>query len=373
MKQSKWNDLGVTTSLLGIGCMHFPKTSEGKIDEEQSAAMLQAARDAGVNYFDTAWFYHDGESENFLGRFLQRWPRDSYYLTTKMPCLENMTLERAKEVFETQCSKLQTDHFDFYMLHAMSGSRYQLFKDLGIVDYCQQLKEQGRIKYLGFSFHDDYNAFETILNDRDWDFCQIQYNYMDTDVQAGDRGYELCVQKNVPVIVMEPVKGGTLAILPDEAAAPLKALRPDDSMARWALRWVGSHPNVKMILSGMSSMAQVQDNLATFAEFEPLTEAETAALQQAKAILLSRVRNGCTGCRYCMPCPAGVDIPGTFSVWNNYGMYQNPEDARRRWNWLDKEEQPINCVQCGKCEGVCPQQLPIRAQLAQAQVELSAL
>ena len=328
MKQSTWNDLGVTTSLLGFGCMRFPVTAEGTIDEEQSAAMLEAARAAGVNYFDTAWFYHSGESENFLGRFLQRWDRDSFYLATKMPPREGMSLELAKETFATQCQKLQTDHFDFYLLHSMTGERYQQFKDLGIVDWCQQLKEEGKIRYLGFSFHDDYAAFETIVNDRDWDFCQIQYNYMDTDVQAGDKGYALTVEKNLPVIVMEPVKGGTLASLPEEAAAPLKALRPEASMASWALRWVGTRENVKMILSGMSTMEQVQDNLATFTDFEPLSDAEAAAVNEAKAILLSRVRNGCTGCRYCMPCPAGVNIPGNFSLWNSYGMYRNTEAAK---------------------------------------------
>ncbi len=373
MKQSTWNGLGVTTSLLGFGCMRFPVTAEGQIDEEKAAAMLQAARDAGVNYFDTAWFYHSGESENFLGRFLQRWPRDSYYLATKMPPREGMSLELAKETFETQCKKLQTDHFDFYLLHSMTDERYKLFKELGIVDWCQQLKEEGRIRYYGFSFHDDYEAFETILNDRDWDFCQIQYNYMDNDTQAGDKGYELTVKKNVPVIVMEPVKGGTLAALPEDAAAPLKALRPDASLASWAMRWVGSRENVKMILSGMTTMEQVQDNLSTFTGFAPLTAEEEAAVAQTRAILNSRVRNGCTGCRYCMPCPAGVNIPGSFSLWNSYGMYRNTENAKKRWANLDAEKKPVNCIECGACEGACPQHLPIREQLKQLQAEMDAL
>ena len=373
MKQSTWNNLGVTTSLLGFGCMRFPVNAEGKIDEAQASAMLEAARAAGVKYFDTAWPYHGGDSERFLGRFLQRWPRDSYYLATKMPGFGDMTLEKAKETFAEQCRRLQTDHFDFYLMHAMSRQRYQLFKEQGILDWCAQLKAEGRIRYLGFSFHDDYEVFEQILNDRPWDFCQIQYNYMDTDTQAGDKGYALAEARGIPVIVMEPVKGGTLAALPDQAAAPLRALRPDASLASWALRWVGSHANVKMILSGMSSMEQVQDNRATFARYARLSDAEQAALAKTKAILLSRVRNGCTACRYCMPCPAGVDIPGSFSVWNSFGMYQDAAGARRRWAAMDESKKPLNCVKCGKCESVCPQQLPIRTHLEQVQAELDAL
>lgn len=373
MKQSNWNDLGVTTSLLGFGCMRFPVDAAGKIDEEQASAMLEAARAAGVNYFDTAWPYHGGESEKFLGRFLQRWPRESYYLATKMPGFGDMTLEKAKETFAEQCRRLQTDHFDFYLMHAMNAGRYQTFEELGILDWCAQLKAEGRIRFLGFSFHDDYPVFEQILNDRPWDFCQIQYNYMDADTQAGDKGYALAAARNLPVIVMEPVKGGSLAVLPDDAAAPLRALRPGASLSSWALRWVGSHPGVKMILSGMSNMEQVQDNLATFADFEPLSAAEQAAVAQTRAILLSRVRNGCTGCRYCMPCPAGVDIPGNFSVWNRFGMYQNTAEAKRSWGALDEKAKALHCVKCGKCETLCPQQLPIRSQLAQLQAELDAL
>ena len=224
---------------------------------------------------------------------------------------------------------------------------------------------------MGFSFHDKYEVFEEILNYCDWDFCQIQLNYMDAEEQAGLKGYQLAVDKGIPVVVMEPVKGGSLAVFAEDITAKLKELDQEATPASYALRWVGSLPGVKVILSGMSSMEQVEDNLRTFKDFKPLSEKEQEVIRQVTEILRSRVQNGCTGCRYCMPCPAGVDIPGCFAAWNTYHMYQNYNAVS--WNWevsLGDAHKPVNCVQCGKCEAQCPQKIAIREDLKKVQADL---
>ena len=370
MEYRKLDKLGIETSLLGFGCMRFP-TIEGEIDEEEAEKMIDRAIKGGVNYIDTAYPYHNGKSEPFVGRVLQKYPRDSYYLATKLPCWGINALEDAKRLLQEQLDRLQTDHIDFYLMHAMNRDLFRKMAGLGVVDYLEQMKQEGRIRFLGFSFHDGYDAFEEIITYRDWDFCQIQYNYMDTDEQAGDRGYALTEKLGIPVIIMEPIKGGSLACFAEDITAIFGQMDPDASIASFALRWVGSLPNVKVILSGMSSMEQVEDNLATFTDFKPLSAKEKATIEEIAALIRSRVKNGCTGCRYCMPCPAGVDIPGNFSAWNTYHMYQNYNVVR--WNWetqLGESKQAKNCIKCGKCEQACPQKLSIRADLEKVQTDL---
>ncbi len=376
MEYRDWNT-GARTSLLGYGCMRFPTRPDGSIDEERAAALLNAARDAGVNYFDTAYNYHGGASEPFVGRVIAQWPRESFYLATKLPVWNCESLEDAKKIFAEQLERLGVEYIDFYLMHSLHQPRYDKAKALGIVDWLWEQKAAGKIRNLGFSFHDHYAALEHILNDQPWDFCQLQYNYLDTDEkaeeQAGDRGYALTETKGVPVIIMEPIKGGTLANLPADAAAPLKALRPGASAASWALRWVGSHPNVHVILSGMSAEDQLADNLATFQKFEPLNEAEQSAVAQTAQVLRNKIRVGCTACRYCMPCPMGVDIPDNFSLWNRLAMFGNTEQVKNAWNRMEEKEKAKNCIRCGKCEAICPQHLPIRQALAQLQTELDSL
>ena len=371
MEIRKWNNKETATSLLGFGCMRFPTTAEEKIDVARAEAMLDTAIAAGVNYLDTAYFYHEGESELFVGNAIKKYDRSSLYLATKLPVGRVQTLEDAKRIFAEQLEKLQTDYLDFYLLHALNKAGWDRMKEQGVVEYCQQLKAEGKIKNFGFSFHDSYEVFEEILHYRQWDFCQIQYNYMDTQEQAGDRGYALSEELGVPLVIMEPVKGGSLANFSDDINAKFKAANPDASIASWALRWVGSHENVKVVLSGMSTEAQVADNLKTFENFKPLTEAELQTIDEVTAELRSRVKNGCTGCRYCMPCPVGVNIPGNFAVWNKYHMYGTYDHVK--WNWekqLKDEEKAKNCIKCGKCEAVCPQKLSIRSDLETLQAEM---
>lgn len=373
MEKRKMEKLGIETSLLGFGCMRFPTDGDGKIDREQAKAMLERALAAGVNYFDTAWPYHGGESELLVGEAMKEHPRDSFYLATKLPCWEVKSLADVDRIFNRQLEKLQTDYIDFYLMHAMNRGSWGEMRKLGVVERLEQLKGEGKIRYLGFSFHDSYEAFEEILSYRSWDFCQIQLNYMDTEEQAGLKGYALAEKMGVPLVIMEPVKGGSLAAFAPDITEKFRALDSQASMASFALRWVGTLPNVKVVLSGMSSMEQVEDNLKTFGDFKPLSETEQTTIREVVELMNSRIQNGCTGCRYCMPCPAGVNIPGSFGCWNRYHMYQNYNVVKRHWeNDLGEAQQPKNCIKCGKCEQACPQHLHIREDLERAQADLDA-
>ena len=371
MEKRKLENLGIETSLLGFGCMRFPVTAEGKIDEPEAERMMDKAIAAGVNYIDTAYPYHNGDSEPFVGRVLKKYDRHSFYLATKLPCWNVSKKEDAERIFEEQLTRLQTDYIDFYLMHALSGDSFRKMAELGVVEVLERLKAEGRIKYLGFSFHDSYEAFEEILCYRDWDFCQIQLNYMDAESQAGLKGYRLTEERNVPLVIMEPVKGGSLAAFAEDITRKFRALDPEASVASYALRWVGSLPNVKVVLSGMSTMEQVEDNLKTFMDFRSLSDEETKTIDDIVALIRSRVQNGCTACRYCMPCPAGVDIPGNFRVWNTYHMYQNYNMVKNSWEKnLGEEKQAKNCIKCGKCEKACPQKLHIREDLEKVQADM---
>lgn len=371
MEKRRLEKLGIETSLLGFGCMRFPVTADGRIDEPEAERMIDKAIAAGVNYIDTAYPYHGGASEPFVGRVLKKYDRSSFYLATKLPCWMVNSVEDIDRIFQEQLTRLQTDYIDFYLIHALNKERFQKVEEVGCIEKLEQLKAEGKIKYLGFSFHDDYDTFERILCYRDWDFCQIQLNYMDANEQAGLKGYKLTEEKNVPLVIMEPIKGGSLAAFADDITGMFGSLDAEASVASFALRWVGSLPNVKVILSGMSTMEQVEDNLKTFGSFKPLSRKESGTIDEIVKLINSRVQNGCTGCRYCMPCPAGVDIPGNFRVWNTYHMYQNYSMVKRNWeNGLGDEKQAKNCIKCGKCEQACPQKLHIREDLEKVQADL---
>ncbi len=364
---------GGESSLLGYGCMRFPKAPDGTIDEGKAEKLLDRAIKNGVTYIDTAYPYHDGQSEPFVGKVLNKYPRSSYLLATKLPIWKIKTLRDAKDTFAEQLSRLDKDHVDFYLFHALNKERWDLILELDLIPYFEELQKEGKIRNLGFSFHDEYEVFEEILTYRKWDFCQIQFNYMDTEEQAGLRGYELAESLGVPVVVMEPVKGGALASLPDEAYSVLNEVTPGLTPSAWAMRFVASFPNVKVVLSGMTEMSHVEDNLNTFSGFEPLSDKEKTAVSRAAEILRSRVKNGCTGCRYCMPCPNGVDIPRLFSIWNTFGVYGNKAAAKARYSNVPAEALPSACIECGACESVCPQHLSIIADLKAVKDELEAL
>ena len=370
MEKRRFDKLGIETSLLGFGCMRFPLLEDGKIDEKEAEAMLDLAIENGVNYIDTAYPYHNGDSEPFVGRVLDKYDRNSYYLATKLPTWLIHSKEDAEKIFEEQLKRLHKDYVDFYLLHSLDLEGWHKLRDLGIVELCEQWKEQGRIRYLGFSFHDSYQAFEEIITYRAWDFCQIQFNYMDTEEQAGLKGYELAKQLDIPMVIMEPVRGGALAGFSPDIDEVFHKLDPSASVASYALRWVGSFPNVKVILSGMSTKEQVEDNLKTFRSFRPLEEEENKAISSVVQTLKGRIKNGCTGCAYCMPCPSGVNIPKNFKLWNTYAVYQKYGMVKGGWEELKEKGSGADCIQCGKCEQICPQKLPIRTHLAELKMEL---
>ena len=373
MEKRRFDKLGIDVSLLGFGCMRFPVRKDGKIDRPEAEKMLDKAIAAGVNYIDTAYPYHDGESELFVGEALKKYPRDSFYLATKLPVWFVNTIEDVDRLLNEQLGKLRTDHVDFYLMHAMNKGSWAKMKEIGCVERLKEFKAQGKIRYLGFSFHDDYDTFVDIINYTDWDFCQIQLNYMDTEDQAGMKGYKLAEEKGIPLTIMEPVKGGSLAKVSDDIMGVFESVRPGKSAASFALRFVASLPNILTVLSGMTTMEQVDDNLDTFTNFEPMTEDEYKAVDKVKEIINSRIQNGCTGCRYCMPCPFGVDIPANFSVWNRYHMYRDYGAVKWQWEDLVKEGKSAdNCKQCGKCESACPQHLSIREDLKKVAKDITA-
>lgn len=354
-------------SMLGFGCMRFPLNEDGTIDEARSEKMLARALEAGVNYVDTAYPYHQETSEPFVGRALEKYPRDKYFLATKLPVWKVNSVEDAERIFEEQLGRLRVKYLDYYLLHALNAERWTNIKQQGIIAWAQEKKREGKIRHLGFSFHDKYEVFREILTYRNWDFCQIQYNYMDCNEQAGERGCRLAEKMGIPVIVMEPVKGGRLAKLPEEAEEILRGVNPEASVASWAMRWVGSQPGVKVILSGMSSEEQLEDNLAVFSGFRPLNEEERETLGKAVTVMRSRVKNGCTGCAYCMPCPFGVNIPGNFALWNDCAMYGNEEGAKKEYGAMREQKAAAGfCKKCGACEPQCPQGIHIREDLAAA-------
>ena len=379
MEKRKFEKLGIETSLLGFGCMRFPATPDGKIDEPRAEKLLDRAIAAGVNYIDTAYPYHNGDSEPFVGKVLQKYDRNSFYLATKLPVWAIESVDDAKRIFAEQLERLRTDHIDFYLMHAMSKERWDKVKELGIVEFCEQLKAEGKIRYLGFSFHDTYEAFEEVLRGRDWDFCQIQYNYMDEHSQAGVEGLRYAHAKGIPVIIMEPLRGGRLVNLLPESAKELFAQDEEHrTPAELALKWLYDQPEVTCVLSGMNSMEMVEQNVRTASEYGVgcMTESDRALVEAVRQEITKHVKVGCTGCGYCMPCPRGVDIPGTFRCYN--AMYSEGKKSGRR-DYLQctafrkNPASASQCVGCGKCEQHCPQHIEIRRELKAAAGELETV
>ena len=349
-------------SLLGFGAMRLPTLSDGSIDEAQVAQMVAYALNHGVNYFDTAYPYHEGQSELVMGRVLGKYPRERFYLATKYPGHQIVsTGYDPAAIFEEQLQKCGVEYFDFYLLHNVNVQSVEVYLDprWGIIDYFKEQKRLGRIKHLGFSTHAQVGGLRQFLDavGEDMEFCQIQLNYLDWTLQDAKGKYDLLTERGIPVWVMEPVRGGLLANLKDPQAAQLKALRPDASVASWGFRFLQELPNVKMILSGMSNMDQVVDNVNTFTEMKPLSAEEVTLLLDVAETLKNSIP--CTGCRYCCDgCPAGLDIPGLIGTYNEIRISPSVNSAMRV-EFAPEDKRPTACIGCGQCSQICPQNIDI--------------
>ncbi|MCI5802056.1 MAG: aldo/keto reductase [Oscillospiraceae bacterium] len=366
MEMRTYREAGPSISLLGLGCMRLPKVCPDKDDIDFAAAqeMVDYAYAHGVNYYDTAYVYHGGTSEQFIGPALKKYPRDSYYLATKMPGWDLTCREDAVKIFEEQLANCQVDYFDFYLCHSLSESNYRKYKDLGVIDYLDEQKKAGRIRRLGFSFHATLPILEEVLSWYSWDFAQIQLNYLDWEAQQAKEQYEMLSGRGLPVIIMEPVRGGALASPCAESDRIFHAAAPGRSTASWAIRYAASLPGVLTVLSGMSSMEQLQDNIATMTGFSPLTPEEYEVVGRALAAYKAHVTIPCTGCRYCMDCPSGVDIPLMFKLYNRYAVTKDKGDYQKALAEVPQSAQMQSCVACGVCMGHCPQSIRIPDELA---------
>lgn len=356
--------LGCEISRLGYGGMRFPKNGD-EVDVEESVKLLRKAYDMGVNYFDTAVVYHKGESEKIFGKAFEIYDRSSYYLADKMSIWVCKDEQEMKDLFERQLKTLKTDYIDFYLVHSLNRNHYQKVKEFHCVEFLQEMKRQGKIKHLGFSFHDTYPVFTQILNDYDWDFVQIQLNYLDWQNQGAEQLYRELEKRNLPCMVMEPVRGGYLATLDEQRAKPFLEMEPNRSIASWAIRWVESLPQVTVVLSGMSDMAQLEDNVSLLTGFEPMNEKELEAV--AKVVEEIRKVNDipCTGCRYCMDCPMGVDIPEIFAIYSRLKIFGKDKSFVEDYKEvMENGNGAEHCIGCQQCMNHCPQSIEIPDKLA---------
>jgi predicted aldo/keto reductase-like oxidoreductase len=359
-------------SALGFGCMRLP-TKGGGIDEPRSILMIRNAIDKGINYFDTAYIYQGGRSESVLGKALAGGYRERVRIATKLPPFMVSRLENARKIFATQLSRLQTDYIDYYLLHMLTEkAMFDRMVSIGILTWMEELKAKGTIRNIGFSFHGTKEAFAAIVQAYPWDFCQIQYNYMDENNQAAKSGLLLAASLGIPVIAMEPLRGGRLVDhLPEAVKSAFAESGSRWTPAEWAMRWV--------LLSGMSNEAQLEENIrvASDAKANALTTKEMDVFARVKSDLLAKTKVPCTACGYCMPCPFGVDIPGCFSCYNDKYLVKNKPSQFQYMQALGVfSSRPANasrCTECGKCESHCPQNIRIRAELKNVSRDMEGL
>ncbi|MDE7295718.1 MAG: aldo/keto reductase [Clostridia bacterium] len=375
MVYKKFQDLQL--SALGFGTMRLPLLSDDDkdIDEKAAAEMIDYAIKNGVNYFDTAWGYHDGESEKVIGKLLHKYPRESYYLATKFPGYDLSNMDKVEKIFEKQLKKCCVEYFDFYLIHNVCEMNIDAYLDekYGIFNYLMKQKENGRIRHLGFSAHGDMNVLKRFLEKygKHMEFGQLQINYLDWEFQNAREKVELFKSYGIPVWVMEPLRGGKLAKLSEEDSAALKALRPEEGIPAWAFRFLQSIPSVTMILSGMSNFEQVKDNIKTFSEEKPLTEEEMRTLLLIADGMTGKTRLPCTACRYCTTyCPKGLNIPELVRLYNEHRFSGGGFIAPMVVGTLAEEKKPSACIGCKSCEKVCPQGIKISEMMSDFSLRL---
>lgn len=371
---------GDMLSILGFGCMRLP-TKAGVIDEARATKMVHDAIAKGVNYFDTAYIYHGGQSESFLGKALGGGYRERVKIATKLPSFMVNSLNQAKKIFNTQITRLQTNYIDYYLLHMLTDKpKFDKLVAIGIMDWLEALKRDGIIKNIGFSFHGSKKDFELIVSSYPWDFCQIQYNYIDENNQATKSGLELAHSLGLPVMIMEPLRGGKLVNnLPKTVVKSFESYDKNRTPAEWALRWLWNHKEINVVLSGMSTEEQLDENIniASNAKINSLSKKELEIFDKVKTIMHEKMKIPCTGCAYCMPCPHGVNIPGCFSIYNDKYLL---DDKNYRFRYLQtlgalskKPAYASICKQCGKCEVHCPQNIEIRKELNTVKKEMEGV
>lgn len=356
---------GLKLSALGMGAMRLPVIdgNDARIDEEAVGRMVAYAMDNGINYYDTAWGYHDGNSEIVMGKVLHQYPREDFYLATKFPGYDLANMTQVEEIFEKQLEKCQVEYFDFYLFHNVCEMNIDAYLDprYGVFDYLMEQKKNGRIRHLGFSAHGSYDTMKRFLEafGSDMEFCQIQLNYLDWSFQNAKEKVELLEEYHIPVWVMEPLRGGRLAKLPEDTAKKLEQLRPDEKVPAWAFRFLQGIPGVSVVLSGMSDFEQLCENIKTFEEDKPLDSEEQALILSIADGMLNGILP-CTACKYCVShCPQGLDIPFLLELYNEHHFTGGGFIAPMALSALPQDKQPGACIGCRSCEAVCPQQIKI--------------
>ena len=361
----------IKLSALGMGAMRLPVVDgdDSRIDEKKAEEMVAYAMENGVNYYDTAWGYHGGNSELVMGKALSRYPRENYYLATKFPGYDLSNMDKVEEIFEEQLKKCGVEYFDFYLFHNVCEMNIDAYLNpkYGIYDYLMKQKEAGRIRHLGFSAHGNYDVMKRFLQayGKDMEFCQIQLNYLDWSFQNAKEKVELLKEYEIPVWVMEPLRGGKLASLSEENQAKLKELRPEEKIPAWAFRFLQSIPEVTVVLSGMSNMEQMQENIKTFEEDKPLNEKEMETLLSVADGMVKKIVLPCTACRYCVShCPQELDIPSLLALYNEHCFTDGGFIAPMALASYPDDKKPSACIGCRSCEAVCPQQIKVSEAMA---------
>jgi predicted aldo/keto reductase-like oxidoreductase len=343
------------------------------LDESISTPSSRYAIDHGVNYMENAYVYSNQKNETMLGHALRDGYREKVYVATKLPTWACNTREDMDRILDESLSRLETDYIDFYLVHALNKDSWKKMYDLGVLDFLDKAKASGKIRYACFSFHDNYDTFKEILDAYDWDMCQIQFNFMDVENQAGLKGLKLAGERDIPVVIMEGLLGGKLANAPDNVQALYDSWPEKRSPVEWAFRWLCNFPEVATVLSGVTDLEMTKANLEIFDRCEAgiMSDEELALIDKVREAYLSRTKIGCTGCRYCMPCPNEVDIPGIFATWNDLSLYGQKLAGNHRYaKRLNEGKGADKCIECGACEGVCPQQLSIIDALKLAHSEM---
>ena len=372
MLYRKIGKTGCEASVLSLGCMRLPMLEQKNppkdfmerqraVDEEKALELIDYAINNGINYLDSAYMYHAGNSELILGKAIKG-KRDNLIITTKSPVMMIQKNEDFDRILDEQLEKLGTDHLDFYLLHGLNKTTWEKAKELNALEFLDKVQNDGRVKYAGFSFHDKTDVFKDIIDSYNWAACQIQYNYFDENYQAGKEGLKYAASKDIGVIIMEPLRGGRLAQrIPEGVQKIWDSAEEKHSPVEWSLRWVANHPEVSVILSGMSTLDQLKENLSIADKFTPgnLTQKDLEVIGKAADAYRDLMKVDCTGCNYCMPCPNGVNIPMVFSAYNDQAMFNDEMSAMMYNSMIGPEQNAANCIECGECEEKCPQNIEI--------------